>query len=869
MKYTLAHLCKTFLFFKPLIKYLGALPILFLFGCDLKTNLVSMLSVSNVPQCEITNGEITNPPCELPDGYEEHHISSQAYSGRAATIASQSITASTTVTTDDEGVQTYSLISQIPAAWSTGYAIFSLNKTLTQQGGTFNPDYLAQNIISGVSIFGLTGNFTSTQKVYCSNTGTASPTSTVPGISLPANDNECVAPENNFIYATPFNGRAQSCNNAGGTNSQSCFVHNSNEDLFLTNANSVPFACTYGNNNGTFWDTNPNSATYGKLKSPTISSVVRDFCQVAQEQFFYPDVFGGRSLVCNAAVPAPPCWLDVPPNQTRTVNLGESTTTPVCLENQTDSLPTNWFGGLDQPLSKNPVQCLTAGNNRHVYNTAYDGRFRNCDGTNLGQCYYTGSDITTSINYVFTSSENTSCRTTLNNCQNTCTTEKTTCEAQPGADPNVCFGQYSACYYACYERQVSSGTSTIGYGKCTDNACTTTKNSCITACGSNNTCKNNCNTTYNNCKYVENPRSGVYYLDASLKLTNPTTKALLIPTGQTKSASIPLAQLMVTSALKAGVNIFGTTGSFGGLGVWGSGIHRDKSVPQLTLNEENNSYAGSSEVELPTTVQNYYDSLKPYREVTSIAKDDDGSTNDQTVLASPNRTTWGQTQCGVDVAHNTIDKKIADCGAKFGAASTWDGAIDGNASQGRWNLVTRKLQVSTGVLAEVWRDERTMMLWSSLISEATNWCKASGSSNSANTSVVARYKENDPSGICNNSSHQNQDSGSPVISACMQDLGFTTSDPDFTLNGKADLNLAAAPKVHWRMPTMYDYEVAEYNGIRFVLPDMGTQRNIPLVEWTGTINSANRSEAWGVNSMDGSHRLINRTDLAGVRCIGR
>lgn len=864
----LAHLCKAMHSFNPIRLFVGACFILLTSGCDLKANLQSLLSVSNVPICEITDGKITNPPCELPDGYEEHFISENEFSGRTTTITSATIAASSTLVYGEEGFEGVAVLSQLPIAWSTGYAVLSLDKSLNQQGGTFNPDYLANNIASGTSIFGLAGSFFSTQKVYCSNTDTASSTSTVPGIGLPVNGNECVAPENNFIYTTPFNGRANNCNAAGGTNNSSCFIQQAAQDLYLANANSVPLACTYNGNNGTFWDVSTTSLTYGKLKSPTINSIVRDYCQVAQGQFFYSDPFGGRTSVCGP-VPNPPCFLEIPPYQTRTVNLGESSTTPVCLEDQSDILPANWLGGLDEPLSKNSAQCLTPGNNRYVYNTAYDGRFRACNGTNIGKCYYTGSEVSANISYIFTTSENASCRTTLNSCVNTCATQKDTCNGLADADENKCLGQYSQCYYSCYERPTVSGVTPVGYAKCADNACTTTKNSCNTACGSNVTCKNNCTTAYNDCKYVENPRTGIWFLNASFNLANPRTKALIIPVGQKKSASIPMADLLNTSAIKAGVNIFGFTGSFGGLGVWASGMHRDKSIPQLTLNEENNNFSGLSEEPLPTNFPNFYEPFKPYREVTSIAKDDDGSVTDQNVLATPSRSSWGQTQCGVGGTLTTIDLKISDCGAKFGSLSSWDGVTNGNAGQGRWTLVSRKLNASTGTMVEVWRDERTMMLWSSLISEATNWCKASGSSNSTNAAVNNRYKENDPSDICDNPSNQNQGAAETVISACLADLGFTNTDADFNINGKVDLDLTSAPKIHWRIPTMYDYEVAEYNGIRFVLPDMGTQRGIPLVEWTATVNSANRSEAWGINSMDGAHRVINRSDLAGVRCIGR
>lgn len=842
--------------------------LLFSTGCDLKTNLVSLLSVVNVPECEFANDLVTNPPCQLPEGYEGKFVSSQIYSGRTQTIASQTLAASSTLVYDADGFAGVSVVTALPIAWSTGFSTISLDKSTTQQGGTFNPDYQANNIVSGATIFGLTGTYISTQKTYCTNTDTAANTSTVANINNILNAGQCVAPENNFIYTTPFNGRSNVCNTSGSTNNASCFIQQTAQDLYLSNANAVPLACTYGGNNGTFWDTTASSTTYGKLKSPTIGGVVRDYCQVAAGQFFYPDPYGGRSTVCGP-VPNPPCYLDIPPFQTRSVNLGQSSTTPLCLEDQTDTLPANWIHGLDEPVSKNKQQCLTAGNSRYVYTTAYDGRYRNCNGTDLGRCYYTGSEVSTGINYIFTTSENTSCRTTLNSCVATCSTAKDTCNLQAGADANKCFGQYSQCYYSCYERTAVSGTTPVGYGKCADNACVATRNSCNTACGTNTTCKNNCTTAYNDCTYVENPRQGIWYLNASLNLLNPTTKTLIIPAGAKRSSSVPLGQLLNTSAIKAGVNIFGFTGSFGGLGVWASGMHRDKSVPQLTLNEENNNFSGTSDVELPESVPNFYDSLRPYREVTSILKDDDGSAIDQNVFTTPPRTSWGQTQCGVGATQTTIDLKISDCGAKFGSLSSWDGVTNGNAGQGRWTLVVRKLNASTGTMVEVWRDERTMMLWSSLVSESINWCKASGSSNSANTTVHNRYKEADPSAICDNSANQNQAAGVAVVSACLEDLGFTNVDSDININGKADLNLSAAPKVHWRIPTMYDYEIAEYNGIRFVMPDMGTQRSIPLVEWTGTINSANRAEAWGINSMDGAHRTINRSDLAGVRCIGR
>lgn len=842
-----------------------ALFLFFATGCDLKANLQSLSLLTSVPTCTIENSKITNPPCLLEESLQDQYLSSSEYSGRSATLSSQTVTASTTLTYVAGILDKVEIFSTIPVGWSTGQASLLLDRSLSQQSGSYNPDYLAENIQQGINIFGLTGTFVVTQKPFCSNINTASSTATVSGINLPADpaDRKCFAPAGNFIYATAFNGRDKECNTGGGANSQSCFIKQTSNDLYLANATTVPYACTYGGN--WFYNSIQDHAEFGKLKSPTISSIVRNFCQVSNGQHFYPEAYGGRSLVCGT-IPDPPCWLSVPPGQSRTVSLGDSSSTPVCLEDQNDVLPASWLGAHDEPVSKNNVQCLTAGNNRYVYTQAYDGRFRTCNGTNIGRCYYTGTDVHSGITYYFTSSDNTTCRNNLNSCLNTCMTNKNSCTG----NPNTCLNSYTSCYNTCYAKT----TAPVGYNQCMVNTCTSTRNSCNTACNAltgtaKTSCLNTCTANYNNCTYVENPRNGIWHLDASLKLTNPTTKALIIPNGATKSAATLLSQLLNTNAIKAGVNIFGVTGSFGGIGIWASGIHRDKSVPQLTLNEENNNYAGTSSEPLPESLMNYYENYKPYREITSIIKDDDGSIVDQNVIASPDRSVWGQTSCGIGATDNTIDKKIADCGNKFGSLSTWDGAINGNAGQGRWTLVTRKLNSTTGTMLEVWRDDRTNMLWSSLVSESTNWCKASGSNNSANTLIPSRYKEDDPSNICDQTTNQNQGVSELVISACVEDTGFTNTDSEFTHNGKVDMNLSSAPVVHWRLPTLYDYEVAEYNGIRFVMPDMGTQRSIPLVEWTATVNSGNRSEAWGINSMDGAHRSLNRSDLAGVRCIGR
>ena len=134
----------------------------------------------------------------------------------------------------------------------------------------------------------------------------------------------------------------------------------------------------------------------------------------------------------------------------------------------------------------------------------------------------------------------------------------------------------------------------------------------------------------------------------------------------------------------------------------------------------------------------YTNSFSGYRAVPDINTDDDGETGDSVTYV--NRSTWGSTTCGT--TQSTIAARIADCATVFGANATWDGSVDGNAGQGVWKLVTRTGPVTSSMGQEVWQDERTGVLWSSLVSKAINWCMASGNNDITNNPTA----ETDPSG---------------------------------------------------------------------------------------------------------------------------
>lgn len=319
--------------------------------------------------------------------------------------------------------------------------------------------------------------------------------------------------------------------------------------------------------------------------------------------------------------------------------------------------------------------------------------------------------------------------------------------------------------------------------------------------------------------------------------------------------------------IMAGITIFGITGtaaSGGPTTALTSNIHRDKGAIPWSLVKETVTDRGQA-----------YPNTGTIRAIPSILKDDDG--NAGTSVTYVDRTGWGSNTCGTTGA---IETRITNCASVFngtltgctdmvstnatdctnnsaiwraGSTATWDGAVNGNAGQSTWKLVTRTADTDlSGRGREVWRDERTGLLWSSLVSgsaermvdkanggsfrgttvddnKTINWCKASGSNNIVGNPAA----EDDPNNYCDNATYQN--TTGDAISACYEGAGFTNTD---TISngidgaGKAGLH---SPAVSWRLPTKYDYQQADNDGIRFVMPEMGP--NGSWSEWSASVVS--------------------------------
>lgn len=443
---------------------------------------------------------------------------------------------------------------------------------------------------------------------------------------------------------------------------------------------------------------------------------------------------------------------------------------------------------------------------------------------------------------------------------------------------------------------------------------------------------------------------------------------LPIPDGYYSGRSCTMSDSdLIGSNIKSGVTIFGVTGSFAGsfASATGSNAFRDPGAvanpyatlqttsTQITQEEEMTTYAGS---DLPTT------GGANYREISDQTIDDDGYLGTTCKYARR-----PSVDCGT--AQATIVARIADCAVANPNTSSWDGSALCNRGQGEWKLVSRD-----GANKEVWQDQRTKLLWSSLVSSAINWCQANGNTQDASVAFKAAYNNAAGATIVGNgtigsitggSSSANEDititftnatnftvSGANCGGGAITGGGLTTSAGstvtwsranycsftitqgavNFAANDRfvidsdsaatyscapgaasglqpaspvsycaesAGVNAAAGenwgagtyfaakggmgknsmPAVRWRFPSIEDYKLADVNGMRFVLPDMGIAgTNRPQIdgspgsssyEWSGSVVSSNRSYSWIFFGDLGNVSVNFRYNASSVRCVGR
>ncbi len=267
---------------------------------------------------------------------------------------------------------------------------------------------------------------------------------------------------------------------------------------------------------------------------------------------------------------------------------------------------------------------------------------------------------------------------------------------------------------------------------------------------------------------------------------------------------------------------------------------------------------------------NDVDAPETKRKFPVVATDTDGYQG-ASEIAKVDRTAF--VDCGTT---GSVEERIANCAdedsdstVKNGDDATWDGSKKSNTAHGTWRLVTR-----SGVNSEVWRDERTGLLWSArivsgdLVSGGTTWCQAAGNNEAAN-------------GICNNITNQPNLANPRSICGEGAENGITRSEAlageDWDTGvyhvkkGGIGLNEGG---VNWYLPSREDYMQAYVNGMGYVLPDLLDDAFGSTYYWTSSVISGNLDNAWYfvAYANGGAYVDVNSRDTAagtGVRCVGR
>lgn len=211
----------------------------------------------------------------------------------------------------------------------------------------------------------------------------------------------------------------------------------------------------------------------------------------------------------------------------------------------------------------------------------------------------------------------------------------------------------------------------------------------------------------------------------------------------------------------------------------------------------------------------------------------------------------------------TIAQRMDHCASINGVKAFYNGKQYGQAGEGDWKLVTR---LNTG--EEVWRDERTKLIWSDKSASAYNWFQAAGYAKPSAISL-AETDENAQPGAAEQ----------PInpISLCAEvdDSGvvlaggvYSLYDGDYQASSTLSIafkgNLSIGQNVIWKLPSINEFKLADVNGLRKVLP------RVAFRFWSSTSNSTTRFSAWAITTSTGyvhPYPRFNNTDSF-VRCVG-
>jgi hypothetical protein len=221
--------------------------------------------------------------------------------------------------------------------------------------------------------------------------------------------------------------------------------------------------------------------------------------------------------------------------------------------------------------------------------------------------------------------------------------------------------------------------------------------------------------------------------------------------------------------------------------------------------------------------------------------------------------------CGTS---GTIEERIAHCATLNGLWAFYDGKKYGQDGEGDWKLVS---VVGAGPKYEVWRDERTKLLWSDKASANYNWYRAAGYSKANADSIRETQFKSQPGVLENSDPLRILTILQPAIpiSVCPDvdgggEIAAGGGTPTYTyVNPETDFKAGLSyPKTTWRLPSINDWKLADVNGIRKVLPNM--DRSF----WSSSSSSIYLHNAWSFSGYDGA--LVSssiRWNTNSVRCV--
>lgn len=205
--------------------------------------------------------------------------------------------------------------------------------------------------------------------------------------------------------------------------------------------------------------------------------------------------------------------------------------------------------------------------------------------------------------------------------------------------------------------------------------------------------------------------------------TNPTeitTVTSSVPDGYYQNQFCSLSDNdLVPGNIKLGVDVFGVIGNYVGTYRTSMASQAPRDSGKKVIANFADFVSTSKQLNLHTEVTTFVGADFPsgvdtnYRDIPDMKMDDDGTLGITCEYAKRPTINCGMTQ-------SSLEDRIADCKSANPTAHSWDGSLVCNSGQGLWKLVVRSAANN-----EVWQDQRTGLLWSSVVG-TDNWCSATG-----------------------------------------------------------------------------------------------------------------------------------------------